>query len=129
MSLTIMERVAEAKSLVAAITPDELAAIAHRDDVLVVDVRDHDEVAVTGIIEGAVHVTRGKLEFCADPASPFHKPIFSTDKTVVLYCQSGGRGSLCAKALLDLGYAEVRNLDGGFKAWVEYGGAVEKPAG
>ncbi len=129
MSQTIMERVAEAKSMVQAITPDELAAIKHRDDVLVVDVRDHDEVAESGTVEGAVHVTRGKLEFCADETSPFHKPIFSTNKTVVLYCQSGGRGSLCAKALLDLGYGEVRNLDGGFKAWVENGGAVEKPAG
>ena len=126
MSQSIMERVAEAKRLVPAITPDELASIMHRDDVLVVDVRDHDEVAESGKIEGAVHVTRGKLEFCADDASPFHKPVFSRDKTVVLYCQSGGRGSLSAKAMLDLGYGAVRNLDGGFKAWVENGGAVEK---
>ncbi len=70
MVQTIMERVAEAKGLVQAITADELAAIKHRDDVLVVDVRDHDEVAASGVIEGAVHVTRGKLEFCADETSP-----------------------------------------------------------
>ena len=126
MSQTIMERVAEAKSLVQAITAEELAEIVHRDEVLVVGVRDHDEVAASGMVEGAVHVTRGKLEFSADETSPFHKPIFSTDKTVVLYCQSGGRGSLCAKAMLELGYPEVRNLDGGFKAWVENGGAVTK---
>ncbi len=125
MSQTIMERVAEAKSLVPAITPDELAAIMHRDDVLVVDVRDDNEVAVTGKIEGAVHVSRGMLEFRADETSPFYNPLFSRDKTIVLYCQSGGRGALSAKTLLDLGFGEVRSL--GFKEWVENGGAVEKP--
>ena len=125
MSQTIMERVAEAKSLVPAITPGELAAIIHRDDVLVVDVRDHNEVAESGMVEGAVHVTRGMLEFRADETSPFHDPIFSPDKTVVLSCQSGGRASLCAKALLDLGFGDLRYL--GFKEWTENGGAVEKP--
>ena len=126
MGQSIMERVAEAKSLVPAITPDELAAIMHRDDVLVVDVRDDNEVAKSGKIKGAVHVSRGTLEFCADETSPFHKPFFSRDKIIVLYCQSGGRGSLSAKAILDLGFGEVRNLDGGFKGWLENGGAVDK---
>ncbi len=125
MSQSIMQRVAEAKSLVPAITPDELVAIMHRDDVLVVDVRDHDEVAESGKIDGAVHVTRGMLEFRADETSPFHNLLFSMDKTIVLYCQSGGRAALSGKALLDLGYGEVRSL--GFKEWVENGGAVEKP--
>ena len=127
MGQTIMERVAEAKSLVPAITAGELAAIIQRDDVLVVDVRDHDEVAESGMVEGAVHVTRGMLEFRADKTSPFHDPIFSPDKTVVLYCQSGGRASLCAKALLDLVFGELRYL--GFKEWAESGGAVVKAAG
>ena len=127
MSQTIMERVAEAKSLVPAITAGELAAIKHRDDVLVVDVRDHDEVAEGGMVEGAIHVTRGMLEFRADKTSPFHDPMFSPDKTIVLYCQSGGRASLCAKALLDLGFVDLRYL--GFKDWAENGGAVEKTAG
>ena len=127
MGQTIMERVAEAKSLVPAITAGELAAIIQRDDVLVVDVRDHDEVAESGMVEGAVHVTRGMLEFRADQTSPFHDPIFSPDKTVVLYCQSGGRASLCAKALLDLGFGELRYF--GFKEWAASGGAVVKAAG
>jgi len=127
MSQTIMERVAEAKSLVPAITPGALSAIIQRDDVLVVDVRDHNEVAESGMVEGAVHVTRGMLEFRADKTSPFHDPIFSSDKTVILYCQSGGRPSLCAKALLDLGFGDLRYL--GFKEWTENGGAVVKPVG
>jgi rhodanese-related sulfurtransferase len=44
---------------------------------------------------------------------------------VILYCASGGRSALAGKALLDLGYKDVRNL-GAFKDWAEAGGAVEK---
>ena len=83
-----------------------------------------EAVAQTGIIPGAVHVTRGMLEFRADPQSPLHDPVFSKDRTVVLYCASGGRAALAGKALLDLGYADVRNL-GGLGAWTKTGGPVE----
>ncbi|MCZ6590496.1 MAG: rhodanese-like domain-containing protein, partial [Alphaproteobacteria bacterium] len=49
----------------------------------------------------------------------------SKDKTVVLYCASGGRSALGGKALMELGYQDVRNL-GAFKDWVEADGAIEK---
>ena len=68
------------------------------------------------------------LEFRADPESPYHDPAFSRDKTVIVYCASGGRSALAGKTLQELGYRDVRNL-GGFKDWVESGGAVEKVAG
>ena len=38
---------------------------------------------------------------------------------------SGGRSALVGKTLKDMGYENVRNL-GGFKGWVDSGGAVEK---
>jgi rhodanese-related sulfurtransferase len=66
------------------------------------------------------------LEFRADAATPYHNEAFAADKTVVLYCASGGRAALAGKALMALGYQDVRNL-GAFKDWVEAGGAVEKP--
>jgi rhodanese-related sulfurtransferase len=73
-----------------------------------------------------VHVSRGMLEFRADPDSPYHDKNFTKDKTVILYCASGGRAALGGKALKDMGYAKVYNM-GGFKDWAESGGAVEKP--
>ena len=121
MTKSIMDIVAEAKKVVPAISPDALKNMLGRDDVLVVDVRDHPELAESGSIPGALHVTRGMLEFRADEATPYHNPAFSRDKTIVLYCASGGRAALCGKALLDLGYKDVRNL-GGFADWVNSGG-------
>ena len=126
MGKSIMDLVAEAKAVVPAIGPDEVAAIADRHDVLIVDVRDDAEVAASGKVKGAVHVSRGMLEFRADDTTPYHDPAFSKDKTVILYCASGGRSALGGKALKDLGYTRVRNL-GGFNDWVESGGAVETP--
>ena len=93
---------------------------------LVVDVRDAPEVEKSGMVEGALHVSRGMLEFRADPASPYHDKHFDTGRTIIVYCASGGRSALSGKALKDLGYERVYNL-GAFKDWAEGGGAVEKP--
>ena len=125
MSKSIMDFVAEAKSVVPEISPDEVKALAEKGAVLIVDVRDDGEVAGTGKVPGALHVSRGMLEFRADETTPYHNEAFSKDKTIILYCASGGRSALAGKALLELGYSDVRNL-GGFSAWVEAGGDVEK---
>ncbi len=125
MGKSIMDLVAEAKAVVPAISPDEAATMMDRDNVVIVDVRDDAEVAASGKIKGALHVPRGMLEFRADETSPFHNEALSKDKTVILYCGSGGRAALGGKALLDLGYRDVRNL-GAFTAWVESGGVTEE---
>jgi rhodanese-related sulfurtransferase len=65
------------------------------------------------------------LNFRADPDSPYYDSAFNRDKTVLVYCASGGRSALAGKALHDLGYKDVRNL-GSFKEWAESGGAVDK---
>src|SRR5882724_1572663 len=75
--------------------------------------------------QGAKHVSRGMLEFRADPESPYYDKEFDREKTVIVYCASGGRSALAGKTLQNMGYKDVRNL-GGFKGWAESGGAVEK---
>ncbi len=126
MSKSIMDVVADAKTLVPSISPEELKSIMEQDKVLVVDVRDAPELTATGKVQGALNVSRGMLEFRADETTPYHDKSFTKDKTIVLYCASGGRSALGGKALMELGYRDVRNL-GAFKDWVEAGGAIEKP--
>jgi len=124
MPRTATEMVIAANAVVPKITPEEARDAIAGGNVLVVDVRDAPELAASGKVAGALHVSRGLLEFQADPASPAHIPAFDPEQTVILYCGSGGRAALAGKALLDLGYRDVRNL-GGLAAWVESGGAVE----
>jgi hypothetical protein len=61
---------------------------------LVLDVRDAPQVATSGKVAGAANVCRGMLEFRADPESPYHDKNFDRDKSVILYCASGGRSAL-----------------------------------
>ena len=70
--------------------------------------------------------TRICVEFRADPDSPYHDKNLSKDKTIIVYCASGGRSALSGKTLKDMGYANVYNL-GAFKDWAEAGGAIDKP--
>lgn len=91
---------------------------------LLVDVRDANELAQSGKLQGALNVSRGMVEFRADPELPYHNPEFRKDRPVVLYCASGGRSALAAKALKDMGYERVYNL-GGFKDAAEAGFAAE----
>lgn len=114
----------DANAAVPRIGLPEAATLIADEGALVVDVRDAHEVQASGRIAGAINVSRGMLEFRADPASPYHDKAFAPDRPVILYCASGGRSALSAKTLKDMGYARVYNL-GAFKDWKESGGAVE----
>jgi rhodanese-related sulfurtransferase len=39
------------------------------------------------------------------------------DETIVLYCRSGGMSTMAAEVLVDEGYTNIMELDGGFNAW------------
>ena len=125
MPTSVKQMMEAANAAVPRITPAQARDMMTKGDTLVVDVRDGGEVAQRGKVAGAVHVSRGMLEFRADPELPSHDKNFAKDKTVILYCASGGRSALAGKLLKDLGYERVYNL-GAFKDWAESGGPVDK---
>ncbi len=118
--------VAEAKAQIENLTPQQVADEAEHSGALIVDVRDGEERQKDGGLPGSVHVPRGMLEFRADPTSPYHNTAFDPQKRVILHCASGGRSSLAAKTLKEMGYTNVAHLEGGFNAWKEQGLPVEK---
>lgn len=122
---TVQQMLDEANAAVPRISAEEAKALVGREDVLFLDVREPAEVATTGKVPGAVAIPRGLVEFRADPASALHDAKFDRAKTVVAYCASGGRSALVGKTLKDMGYSNVLNL-GGFKGWMDAGGAIEK---
>jgi rhodanese-related sulfurtransferase len=125
MAITVKQMLEAANAAVPKITPDQAREMIGNGNTLVVDVRDASEVEKSGKVAGAVHVSRGMLEFRADPEAPSHDKNFAKDKNVILYCASGGRAALAGKLLKDMGYAHVYNV-GGFKDWADSGGAIEK---
>jgi rhodanese-related sulfurtransferase len=125
VTTSVKQLLEAANAAVPKITPAQARELIAKGNALVVDVRDAPEVEKSGKVAGAVQVSRGMLEFRADPDSPYHDKNFAREKNVIVYCASGGRSALSGKALKDLGYDRVFNL-GAFKDWAEGGGAVEK---
>ena len=120
MPKTVKDLLAEANASIQKLSPAEAGEKIRSGDVLVPDVRDAAEVQQSGKIKGALNVSRGLLEFRADPDSPYYNPALQKDKTILLHCASGGRSALAAKTLQDMGYTSVFNI-GGFKELTESG--------
>lgn len=121
---SVKEMLRDAGETVARVTAEEAHELISGRDALLVDVRDAAELAQSGKLRGALNVSRGMLEFRADPDGSAHNPEFRMDRPVIVYCGSGGRSALAGKTLQDLGFAEVYNL-GGFKAAVDDGFPTE----
>ena len=120
----VKQLVDTAKARIEEIPATDALALAEREDVVIVDIRDVRERQKLGFIPQSVHAPRGMLEFWVDPDSPYHKPVFAEDKKFILHCASGWRSALAAASLLDMGF-EVAHITEGFSGWVEAGGAVE----
>jgi rhodanese-related sulfurtransferase len=105
----------EAKSRITEVSAAE--ALTATAGTTFLDVRDQQEVNL-GKIPGAVHISRGTLETKIEGAVP-------RDANVVVYCASGNRSALVADTMQQMGYANVRSLTGGFRAWAEAGGDID----
>ena len=126
MATSVKQLLEAANAVVPKVTPAQAREMMAKGNTLVVDVRDAPELEKSGKVAGAVHHSRGMLEFRADPESPYYDKSFARDKTIIIYCASGGRSALGGKVLKDMGYGQVYNM-GAFKDWANSGGAVEKP--
>lgn len=125
MKLNVQKMMSSANAVIDTVSVHD--ALTYRSDsqVKFIDLRDDSEREQEGKIPGAIHATRGFLEFYADPASPMHSPVFSSGNQLILFCASGGRSTLAAKTLFDMGILNVKNMAGGFAAWREAGGLIE----
>ena len=115
---------AEAGAVIEGVSVSSALGLLDDPEVVFVDVREGGEWA-QGHITGAVHAPRGHLEFLANPEFPRHNAALVQDKILVLYCASGGRSTLAAKTLHDMGFPRARSLVGGMAAWKEANGPIE----
>jgi rhodanese-related sulfurtransferase len=87
-------------------------------DALVLNV-DTSDVYARGHVPGAGWVCRSRLEPLIEGIAP------DRQRPIVMTCADGLQSTLAAATLARRGYASVRVLDGGTRAWVEAGLPVE----
>jgi rhodanese-related sulfurtransferase len=108
--------------------PAEVAT-AISDGALLIDLRCQEDRATEGSVEGAVVIPRTVLEWRVDPDSRWNDSrIADTDLTLILMCNDGYSSSLAAATLVDMGFADVGDLTGGFRAWRAAGLPVQPTA-
>jgi rhodanese-related sulfurtransferase len=120
-----MDRVHAAEKEIVTLTLEETRSAMTDENTVIVDIRDVRELWREGRIPGAFHSPRGMNEFWIDPESPYHKPIYASNKRFVLYCGGAWRSALEAKMFQEMGIENVAHMAGGFSAWKEAGLPVE----
>ena len=121
MAKTFRQMVAEGREGTPLVTPQEVQQrMKDEANLLVVDVRDAQDLAGTGIIPGAVNVSLGTLPIKADqelPEAMRNPDLQDRDRPIITTCGGGGQASLAAKILKDMGFTNVSILDGGTNGW------------
>jgi rhodanese-related sulfurtransferase len=94
------------------ITPDTLAAKLERKDFTLLNVKTPyiGEIAGTDLYIPYTDLTARAAELPVARGAP-----------IVVYCRSGAESAIASQTLLDLGYTNVENLDGGMNAWTASG--------
>jgi len=113
----------EANEQINTVSVKELQSIIDDPNLILVDVQSKEAVEESGMIKNAIHANRGFLEFYFDQRAdnPFKKIDVKSDSKIIIYCGAGGQGALATKTLMDMGFTDVSNLEGGSGAWVEAG--------
>ena len=118
--MTDKDFVKEAKKTVKEISvADAKADIDSGKVAVILDCRTAKEFK-KGHLPKAINIQRGLLEFKVTKKIP--------NKTgyIICYCKSGDRSCLSTCTLGQMGYTNVKSMDGGWKAWVKAGYPIEE---
>ena len=116
--MTAKDLVEQAKKNVTMVSLADAKALFDKGGVTFLDCREPKEYK-SGHIPGAVNIPRGLLEFQVE------KKISDKNASIIMYCKSGGRACLACESIGKLGYKNVKNMEGGWKAWSKAGYPVE----
>jgi rhodanese-related sulfurtransferase len=125
MAKTFGQMVSEAREQVEVLSPQDAQKTMQDDPkVVVVDVREAEDIAGTGKVPGAVNIPLGMLPLRADTELPENlrdARLQDRSTPVITTCGGGGQAALAAKTLKDMGFTNVSMIDGGTRGWKEAG--------
>jgi rhodanese-related sulfurtransferase len=116
--MTAKDLVEQAKKNVTMVSLADAKAMFDKGGVTFLDCREPKEYK-SGHVPGAVNIPRGLLEFKVGKKLP------DKNAAIIMYCKSGGRACLACESIGKMGYKNVKNMEGGWKAWAKAGYPVE----
>jgi rhodanese-related sulfurtransferase len=87
------------------------------NDFILLDIRTEREY-LAGHMKNAVWLPRGFIEF------KIQKLVDDPETEIILYCKRGSRSALTSYRLIEMGYKNILNLEGGFEQWVVNGNSI-----
>jgi len=113
---TLMDFVKDAKSQITEVEVSEVVALLD-DGYQVLDVREPAEFA-SGTIDGAMNLPRGVIEAASDHQYPGKNATMQDrDKKWLLLCATSGRSAMAALVMQQMGFKNIKNINGGVAAW------------
>ena len=91
---------------------------------LLIDLREDNERARDGVIEGSVHAPYTRLTQFVESGGMLRQ--MASGKRLIFYCAFGERSALAVRAAMDAGLDDVCHLVGGIKAWTQAGGPINQ---
>jgi rhodanese-related sulfurtransferase len=115
---TFRQRAHEARKGVRMLPPHEARRVIDAGGVTLIDVGEAWQLLERGTILGARNITRGELEILADTEADRRDPALQDrGQTIILTCGGGGKATLSASALIEMGFTDVAVIEGGCRGW------------
>jgi rhodanese-related sulfurtransferase len=104
---------------VATVTPETIIAD-NAEGMMIVDLREEGERIKSGVIPGSVHAPYSRLDQHLDMLRQ------AEGRDVVFYCAVGERSTMAVNSARDRGVSGCAHIPGGFIAWAEAGGNIDR---
>ena len=114
--MTLKDLIAQAHTVVPKISCQSF--LENSEKYFVIDVREGTEILETGSIANAENIPRGLIEMKLAPTNDDKG--LNANTPIIVYCGGGSRASLAGKTLMELGFKNVQNLEGGYRGWKEF---------
>jgi rhodanese-related sulfurtransferase len=123
---TFRQRVHDARLSVRMLTPAQARELLDQGGLTLIDVGEEWQLRERGTIAGARNITRGELEIKADTEEERRDPSLQDRRQkIILTCGGGGKATLSASALQEMGFTDVSVIQGGCRGWQKAGYALE----
>ena len=100
---------------ISTISADQAYQMLQENKCNLIDIRELNELELTGRVEGANHIPMGNLEILLDPNNEaFKNGQIDKDKEIVLFCAGGIRSEMSVKSLTEKGFKNISHIEGGF---------------